>query len=129
MKETLLHGVKRRVNSACSNGSIALVFIIALNDRIIRSRDSSVDISTRLRTGRPRNRGFIPARGKKLSPQRPDRTWGPHLLICTGYRGLFPWGLSGWGVKLTTHLHLVPRLRMVSTFFHSLIRLYGVMLN
>jgi len=26
--------------------------------------------------------------------------------------GLFPWGLSGRGVKLTTHLHLVPMSRM-----------------
>jgi hypothetical protein len=28
------------------------------------------------------------------------------------YRGLLPQGKSGWGVKLTAHLHLVPRLRM-----------------
>jgi hypothetical protein len=26
-----------------------------------------------------------------------------------GTRGLFPWGQSGQGVKLTTHFHLVPR--------------------
>jgi len=30
----------------------------------------------------------------------------------TGMRGLFPWGYSVRGVKLTTHLYLVSRLRM-----------------
>jgi len=29
-----------------------------------------------------------------------------------GTWGLFPWEQSGRGVKLTTHFHLVPRLRM-----------------
>jgi hypothetical protein len=33
-------------------------------------------------------------------------------LLSSGYQGLFPWGKSGRGVKLTTHLHLVPRSRM-----------------
>jgi len=43
------------------------------------------------------------------------------LLICStpsllsnGYQGLFPWGYSGWGLKLTTHLHLVPRSRILA---------------
>jgi hypothetical protein len=30
-------------------------------------------------------------------------------LLSSGYKGLFPWGWSERGVKLTTHLHLVPR--------------------
>jgi hypothetical protein len=29
-----------------------------------------------------------------------------------GTRGLFPWAYSGRGLKLTTHLHLLPRSRM-----------------
>jgi hypothetical protein len=33
------------------------------------------------------------------------------------------------GVKLTTHLHLVPRLRMVDLYFRSPIRLTGVVLH
>jgi hypothetical protein len=36
------------------------------------------------------------------------KTMGPSLLS-NGYQGLFPWGYSGQGVKMTTHLHLVLR--------------------
>jgi hypothetical protein len=36
----------------------------------------------------------------------------PPSLLSSGYGGLLPWGYSGWGVKLTTHLHLVLRSRM-----------------
>jgi hypothetical protein len=40
--------------------------------------------------------------------------WGPPNLLSNGYQGqaLSPWGENGWGVKLTTHLHLLPRSRM-----------------
>jgi hypothetical protein len=34
-----------------------------------------------------------------------------------------------WGVKLTTHLHLVPKSRMVELYLHSPISLRGVVLN
>jgi hypothetical protein len=44
-------------------------------------------------------------------PYRPDRLWGPPSLLSNGY----PMDLSqekrGKGVKLTTHLQLVPRSR------------------
>jgi len=36
---------------------------------------------------------------------------GPTQLPIQWYWGLL-WGVSGWGMKLTTHLQLVPRLRM-----------------
>jgi hypothetical protein len=39
-----------------------------------------------------------------LGPNQPSVQWVPP--------GLFPWGLNFRGVKLTTHLNLVPRLRM-----------------
>jgi len=38
-----------------------------------------------------------------LFSKSPVRLWGPPSLLFGGYRGQ--------GVKLTTHLHLVPRLR------------------
>jgi hypothetical protein len=38
--------------------------------------------------------------------------------------GLFP-----QGVKVTTHLHLVPRLRMVGLYLQSLLCLHGIMLE
>jgi hypothetical protein len=34
----------------------------------------------------------IPDGGKRYSPQRPDRLWGPPILLYNGYQGLFPWG-------------------------------------
>jgi hypothetical protein len=37
-------------------------------------------------------------------------------------------GVSGKSAKLTTHFHLVLRLRMVELYLHP-IRLYGVVLN
>jgi hypothetical protein len=55
-----------------------------------------------------------PGRGWKSlsSPPCPDRLWGPPSLLSNRYQGLLPWGQSYRGVKLTTHPHLVPRLRM-----------------
>ena len=82
-----------------------------------RSRDSSVDIATRLRAGRPRNRGSIPGKGKRFtsSPKHPDRLWGPATILVKRYQGLFLRGQSGRWVKLTIHPHLVPRVRMCGT--------------
>jgi hypothetical protein len=46
------------------------------------------------------------------SPQLPDRLWGTPSPL---YRRLFIQGLSGRGVKLTSNLHLVPRLEMLDS--------------
>jgi hypothetical protein len=57
-------------------------------------------------------------------PQLSDLLWGPPSLVFNGYRGL-----SGWCVKLTTHLHLVPKSRIMELHPCSLTRLHVVMLN
>jgi hypothetical protein len=44
---------------------------------------------------------------------RLDRLWGPPSPISNGYRGV-----KRPGVKLATHLHLVPRSRMVELYLH-----------
>jgi hypothetical protein len=41
------------------------------------------------------------------SPRRPDWLWGPPILLCNEYR-FFSLGVMLPGVKLTTHLQLVP---------------------
>jgi hypothetical protein len=43
------------------------------------------------------------------SPLYLDRLWGPPSLL-TEYRGHFPHMLSSWIVKLTSHLHPIPKL-------------------
>jgi hypothetical protein len=42
---------------------------------------------------------------------------------------LFPLEYRGRCVKLTTHLHLVPRLRIVELYFRSLLHLHKYVLN
>jgi hypothetical protein len=59
----------------------------------------------------------------------PERLWSPLSLLYNGNWEQFPWEYRGRGVKLTTHLHLVSRLRMMEMYFHSTIRLSGVVLN
>jgi hypothetical protein len=86
----------------------------------LRSRDSSFDIATRLLVGRPISSGsslyrqnifvFSIIYRTVLGPTQP-------LMPC------------GRGLKLTTHLHLVPGLRMVDLHFHSPISLHDAMLN
>jgi hypothetical protein len=44
-------------------------------------------------------------------------------------QGALSLGKSHWGVKLTAHLHLMPRSRMVVLYLHSPIHLHGIMLN
>jgi len=37
---------------------------------------------------------------------------GPLILLFKGHQRLFTGTESGWNVRMTTHLHIVPRLRM-----------------
>jgi hypothetical protein len=102
---------------------VLLIVIIIIFWFLFGSRDSSVGIATGW-TARVR----FPARFI-FSPQRPLRLWGPPSLLSNGYRGLFLRGQSSRGLNLTTHLHLVPRSRMVELYLRSPIRLHGVVLN
>jgi hypothetical protein len=58
----------------------------------IESRDSSVGITTRLRTGWSRNQEFNHVMGKKWFSfsQLPDRFWGTPSLLANKYWGLYP---------------------------------------
>jgi hypothetical protein len=51
-------------------------------------------------------------------PPLPELLWSSPSLLSSGYQGLFPWGWSGRGVKLTIYLRLV-----------SPVRLHGVVLS
>jgi hypothetical protein len=79
----------------------------------------------------PKGRGSFPGRGIRFFSlfQFPDRMWGPPRFIPNGYQGLFIPGYNGRVVMLTTHLHLVPRLRTVELYLHSPIGLHGVVLK
>ena len=80
---------------------------------ITRNLDTSVGIVTILRTGKPSNRSSIPGEGKGFfSPVKcPDRYWDPpNFLPNERPTRALPQGLIGHGMKLTTHLHLSPRL-------------------
>jgi len=58
------------------------------------------------------------------------RVWDLPGLLSNGYKVLFPWGLSGWGAKLTTHLHLVPRSKNAWSYTSTpQVRLHGMVLS
>jgi hypothetical protein len=87
-----------------------------------RDRDSSscssFSVITTLRT-EPSGTAIRFPTGEK----RAERLWGPAGLLSSECWGLFPLKYSGLDVKLTAHLHLVPRSRMVDLHLHSPIRL------
>jgi hypothetical protein len=55
--------------------------------------------------------------------------WGAHPTACHWVPGLFPKGWSVLGMKLTTHLHLVPRSRMVELYLYCPLHFHGMALN
>jgi hypothetical protein len=73
---------------------------------LVGSRDSIASIATRYGlegTG-------IESRWGEIFRTYPDRLRGPPSLLYNGY-WVFPRGKGGWGMMLTTHPLLVPRLR------------------
>jgi hypothetical protein len=70
------------------------IWITPYGSTDVTSRDSSVSVATRLRTGRLGFYGSIPGGGWEFfsSPLRPERLWRPPSLLSSGYQRLFPWG-------------------------------------
>ena len=58
--------------------------------------------------------GSFPGRGEKyfFSPNHPFQLWGSPSLIFSMCQQPFPQGSNSWGMKLATHLPIVPSLRM-----------------
>jgi hypothetical protein len=79
------------------------------------SRDSWVGMATWCGLD---GHGSIPDRGEKLffffAVSRP----APPSVLSSGYGGSFP-GVKAAGLKLNTHIHLVPRSRMAKLYLHS----------
>jgi hypothetical protein len=106
------------------------IILLRFTSRHFEGRESSVSIAIRLWAGRRKNRGSIPRRGRFVScSQRLHRLWCSTSIVYNIYRGPFPRRKRGRGVKLTSHFHLVPRLRMMESYLHSPTRLPGVVLN
>ena len=90
--------------------------LIPAHDRkiIVRIVDTGVSVGSRLRAGKPKNRGSNPRQGKKIlfSPKHADQLWAPTNLLFDGFRGLFFLGHNDRFVKKSTSLRLVPNLRV-----------------
>jgi hypothetical protein len=73
---------------------------------------------------------LIPGRGDFLLFHSVQTGSGAHpASYSMGNRGSFLGDKAAVGMKLTTHLHLVVRLRMTEIYLHSPLRFHGVVLN
>jgi hypothetical protein len=86
---------------------------------LLRGRDNSVGVATRLWAGRHRSRDLIPGKSKRffLFPIT-FRLWGPPSLLHSGYGLCFPSVERHWR-EADHSLYLVFRLRMVRLYLHS----------
>jgi len=79
-----------------------------------KNHDSSDGTVNRLQAGLPRNRASITGRGERIFYLLQDFQIGSGTLLTSGKMGKpnLPSKIKDRGVKLTSHLHLVPRWRM-----------------
>jgi hypothetical protein len=73
--------------------------------------------------------GSIRGSARFFSSQRRCRLWGPPSLLTNVYQGFFSREQSGRSVKLTVHLHLLPKSREVELYLHASTCLHGIVLN
>lgn len=76
-------------------------------------------------------RSSIPGRDKGIfcTAECVGRLWAPFSPLSCGYQVLFVLALSDWGMKLTSHLHLVPKSGTVELNLHCCIHLSYMVLN
>jgi hypothetical protein len=88
--------------------------VIGLDTWTVRSQDISVSTVTGLLAGCPRNYSSVPSRCRSFisSSKSKGQLWGTHIFMFSRYWSLFPRQKSGWGARLTTSSHLVPRFRI-----------------
>jgi hypothetical protein len=71
----------------------------------------------------------IPAEARFFSFLKRQTGSGAHIASYPMGTGAFPREQSGRGVKLTTHLHLMSRLRMLELYLYSSICLHVMVLH
>jgi hypothetical protein len=73
----------------------------------------------------------IPSRSKKFvcHEHLPDQLRGRPCRLSSGYHRLFLYELKWPGREAEHSLHLVPRLKYVQLYLHSIIHLHGVMID
>ena len=82
------------------------------------SRDSSVNMMSRLQLGQPRDRGSIRSRGKRYYPALLTSYWAHQISVSSGTSGAWAHSseLNNRGVKVTIRFHyLGPRLTVSGT--------------
>jgi hypothetical protein len=104
-----------------SSSVLGADIIIHLRSPYRQSRSSTFDVMNTLRTAKSRDRGSISSRGKRLlsCSKHADRFWI--------HPKIFSYGLGGWSVKLTNHMHLVSKFKMSGAALPLPARLHGVL--